>query len=707
MKKIKSIAIIGASRKKLAVGHAILKNLIDMGFPGKIYPVNPKADEILGLKCYSSVKDIPENVDMAVICIPAAAVPQVVEDCGQKGVTFAVVISAGFKEIGPEGAERERLLSRVAKKYKMRILGPNTVGFIDTHAKINATFAANAPHEGNIALASQSGAFCTAILDWSLKSGLGFSQFVALGNKVKDVGITEIDLLLQWKEDPNTKVILFYLEEISDGQQFMKVAREVSQVKPVIVVKSGTSESGARAIASHTGSLAGSDKAYWAAFKQSGVIRAMTAEDLFDYAMAFSLSEFPENDAIAIVTNAGGMGIMAADEVERSGLRLSRFKKETIDTLRKHLPPTAAVLNPVDVIGDATPERYKVAIETVLKDENVAGVVAILSPQAMTAPEDMALVVVELRKKYNKPIIAAFTGGYLMEKAHQLLIKNKVPAYVFPEQAVRAMAALVRYHKLVLDLQRERGIIEHNPVSDDIRIKVREIFTKAAMEHRTQLTEEEAKKIVSLCGIRTPRERLVRSKDEARVAAEEIGFPLAMKIVSPDIPHKTDVGGVILNITSFEELEQAYDSIIVSVSRYVPKARIIGLLVTEMLPPAREIIFGMSRDPQFGPMLMFGLGGIYVEVLKDVTFRIAPITEQQARRMIEEIKTYPLLRGVRGQKAADTDAIVDTLLKLSNLSINFPEIVEMDINPAFVFEKGNGLVALDVKMTLTHEILPH
>ncbi len=706
MKGIKSIAVIGASRNKMAVGHAILKNLITMGFPGDIYPVNPKADQILGLKCYSSVKDIPNPIDMAVISVPAVIVPQVLEECGQKKIPFTVIISAGFKEIGPEGAERERLLAKVAKKYNIRILGPNTVGFMDTHAKINATFAANSPLKGNIALASQSGAFCTAILDWSLKSGIGFSQFVALGNKIKDVGITEIDLLKQWKDDPNTKVMLFYLEEISDGQRFMEVAREVSQVKPIIVVKSGTSESGAKAIASHTGSLAGSDQAYWAAFKQSGVIRALTAQELFDLAMAFSLSEYPSGDAIAIVTNAGGMGIMAADEVERSGLRLSSFDKETITTLRKHLPPTAAVLNPVDVIGDATPERYKLAIETVLKDENVSGVVAILSPQAMTAPEDIAQVIVELRKHSKKPILAAFTGGYLMEKAHQLLIKNGIPAYVFPEQAVRSMAGLVQYQRLVTELKREKTVKRHFPVSDDLRIKVRKIFTNAALEHRTMLTEEEAKTIVSLCGIRIPKEKLVRSKDEAMIAAEEIGFPVAMKIVSPDIPHKTDVGGVVLNITSLDELFEAYDAIITNVSRYVPRARIAGLLVTEMLPPAREVIFGMTRDPQFGPVLMFGLGGIYVEVLKDVTFRIAPITEQQARRMIEEIKTYPLLRGVRGQEPADLEAIVDILLKLSDLSLNFPEIVEMDINPAFVFEQGKGMVALDVKMTLTHEILP-
>ncbi len=700
MKPPRNVAIIGASRKKTSVGHAIVKNMIDSGFEGEIYPINPKASEILGLQCYPSILKVPaETVDLAVIAVPAPIVPKVMEECGKKGVTFAVVISAGFKEVGEEGERLEKELRDVAKKYNIRVLGPNTLGFIDSHNKINASFAAQRPIKGHIAFASQSGAFCTAILDWSLTRGIGFSQFYSLGNKVEEVGIDECDLLLQWKDDPNTRVILMYLEEIRNGPRFIEIAKQVTPIKPVIVVKSGRTAAGARAISSHTGSLAGSDQAYTAAFKQSGVIRAETAQELFDLAAAFAMMPLPKGKNVAIITNAGGMGIMAADRVELQGLRMARFTNETIEKLRKVLPPTANVFNPVDVIGDAPPERYVNALKIVLVDPHVDSAVLILTPQAMTQPLVTARMICDVAQKIDKPVLAVFSGGESVEKAKEFLMSYSVPAYEFPERAVDTLAGMARHHDTILFLDKAEEYL-HIRISELKRKRIKDIIETALSEGRTTLNEHEAKEILSIYGAPVSLGKLAKSADEAVKFANELGYPIVLKIVSPQIMHKTDIGGVKLNLQSEDDVRKAFNEIMVNARKYRPNATIHGILVTPMVPPGKEIIVGMVRDPQFGPLIMFGLGGIYVEVLKDVSFRVAPISKNQALSMIEEIRSYPLLRGVRGEKPSDILGIVALIQTVSQLALDWPEIVEMDINPAFVYEQGHGCMAIDVKMTL-------
>ncbi|MHA1169227.1 MAG: acetate--CoA ligase alpha subunit [Candidatus Hodarchaeales archaeon] len=700
-----SIAIIGASRRAGSVGYAIMNNIQKSQYNGQVYPVNPKADEILGYKCYNSVKDINARIDLAVIAIPARFVPTVLEECGEKAIKAVIIISAGFKEIGHDGALLEAELGKIAKKYDMRILGPNTLGMIVTPANINASFASQMPLPGKIAFASQSGAFCTSILDWSLQKGIGFSSFVSLGNKIADVGIDETDLLGYWWDDDSTSIILFYLEGISNGQKFMREAERISQVKPIITIKSGTTAAGAKAISSHTGSLAGSDAAYDAAFIQSGVIRAQGAQQLFDFALAFSsyFRRMPKNDRIAIITNAGGPGIMATDEIERNGLQLASFTLETIEGLKKVLPPTANFYNPVDVIGDAPPSRFRDAMGVVLRDPGVDGVIIVVTPQEMTAPDELAQLIATRASMSNKPVMVVMMGGQQLENASKFLINHGVPAYPYPERAIMAMKSLIM-HAIYYQKFREDTVTKAYMTIDVSKKKIiKDLFDTVLAEGRINLTEYEAKKVVEQYDIKITRENIATDEDEAVRFAREIGYPVVMKIESPDILHKTDVGGVILNIKDDREAERAFTSIIMSSRRHVPNANIKGVLVSEMVDPKKnrhEMIVGVTHDPQFGPLLMVGFGGIFVEVMKDVSFRVTPISKVDAYSMLEDIKSYKLLTGFRGAPPSDVDDLIDVLLKISQLVNDFPQISEMDINPLFVYDKGDGTLALDVKITL-------
>jgi len=686
-----SVAVIGASRAKEKLGHGVLANLIEYGYPGQIYPINPKADEILGLKCYPSVLDVPGPIDLAIVVIPAQFVAAVLEECGQKGVKGVVIISAGFREAGREGVKRERKIVDIAKRYKMRLVGPNCLGIIDTVCPLNASFAAGMPPKGTIAFMSQSGALCTAILDWALAAGIGFSHFVSLGNKAD---VAEVDLLEAWENDPHSNVILTYIEGLPAGRKFMEVARRVTRRIPVIAVKAGTTSAGSRAVSSHTGSLAGSERAYEAAFRQSGVLRAESIQHLFDYSLAFAYQPVLRGKRIAIVTNAGGPGVMATDALEREGLSLASLSRDTIEFLRTHLPPAANIYNPVDVLGDALADRYGLALEAVLKDKNVDGVIVILTPQVMTKIEETARLVGEIAARYDKPVLGCFMGEAKVSAGIKILNEHKIPNYPFPERAVGAMRAMMDYRRW---LERPPLKVEEFEVD---REKVKEIFAQVRAEGRVTIGDAEAREIMQAYGIPIPQSKLARTPEEAVEIAEEIGYPVVMKVASPDILHKTDIGGVKLNIASATDVRDAFDLLVYRATRFMPDAEIWGCLVQEMVKEAKEVIVGMNCDPQFGPLVMFGLGGIYVEALRDVSFRVAPFSRQEAEEMIREIRSYELLKGVRGERPADIAAIVDCLLRVSQLATDFPEIVELDINPLMVKEAGGGAVAVDMRLVL-------
>jgi acetyl coenzyme A synthetase (ADP forming)-like protein len=686
-----SVAIVGASRDPEKLGYAVLANLKDGGYTGDLYPVNPKAEEILGLRAYPSVLEIPDAVDLAVIVIPYKFVPAVLEQCGQKDIAAVVVISAGFREAGREGLERERELIEIADKYDMRLIGPNCLGVIDTGTPLNASFAAGMPPGGPIAFMSQSGALGTAVLDIAMAGRIGFSKFVSLGNKAD---VSEIDLLEAWGADPDSRVILIYVEGVPDGQKFIQVARKVTRHKPVVAIKSGVTASGSRAVSSHTGSLAGSEAAYKAAFRQAGVIRATSMERIFDYARAFAYQPLMKGDRIGIVTNAGGPGILATDALEHAGLEIPRLSRETTAALSDYLPGAASAANPVDVLGDALADRYEYAVRHVLDDPNVDGLIVIVTPQAMTEIEETARAVGRMAQQADKPVLACFMGEARIDAGVDVLWQHSVPNYPFPERAAAALAAMSEYRR-----ERDRPLPEAEPcVSCPPR--VRELFDQVRAEGRVSIGDAEAWTVLESYGFTVPQSRLAKNPDEAIEIAEEIGYPVVMKIASPDILHKTDVGGVRLNLRSPDDVRDSFDLMVYRAGRYVPDAQIWGCQVQQMVSGGREILLGMSRDPQFGPLVAFGLGGIYVEALKDVAFRVAPFSHREADEMIREIRSYPLLEGVRGEQPADHEAMVDALLRISQLVTDFPEIVELDINPLMVFEEGRGAMAIDMRLVL-------
>ncbi len=686
-----SVAIIGAAREPGKLGYGVLDNVLKYGFTGRVYPINPKSDEIMGLKCYPSVLDVPDPVDLAVVVVPSRAVPQVIEECGKKGVHGAIIISAGFRESGMEGIKLERQVLDIAAQYGVRIVGPNCLGTISTHTPLNASFGAGMPPKGSIAFMSQSGALCTAILDWALAKSIGFSHFVSLGNKAD---VNEVDLLQAWETDENSRVIIAYMEGIGNGAQFMDVARRITRKTPVIAVKSGNTAAGSRAVSSHTGSLAGSEKAYHAAFQQTGVLRAASIEQLFDYSVAFAYQPPLKGRNIAIVTNAGGPGIMATDALETTGMKLAALSPQTIETLRPGLPAAANVYNPVDVIGDALADRYEHALKTVIADPNVNGLLVILTPQVYTQIEQTAEVIGRLSGTIDKPILACFMGEERVGPGIKILNNYHIPNYSFPERAVGSLKAMADYWE-----SSNQPLPKYERFTVD-RDRVTQLFDRVRSEGRFSLGDAEAREVMEAYGFAIPRSVLAKTVDEAVEAARTIGYPVVMKVASPDILHKSDIGGVRLNVRDAEQLRDLFDLLIYRAQRFMPDADIWGVQVQEMVPRGKEVIIGVNRDPQFGPLLMFGLGGIYVEVLKDVTFRIAPIARAEATDMIDEIRSYHLLRGVRGEKPSDLDAIVDAILRVSQLVTDFPEIVEMDINPLMVHEAGRGAVAVDFRFVL-------
>ncbi|MCQ2559462.1 MAG: acetate--CoA ligase family protein [Clostridia bacterium] len=690
----KSAAVVGASNKAGKVGYAVLKNMIDSGYNGKLSPINPKDPEVQGLQAYKDIKDVPEAVDLVIITVPAKAVLPVVKDCAASGVKYLIIITAGFKEIGGEAAEIEQEMIRISKESGMRILGPNCLGLIDTHTNINASFAAVSPLKGDIAFLSQSGAMLVSILDWSRSMGFGFSKVVSMGNKAD---LCEIDFIEEAANDPYTKVILCYLEDINDGPRFLDVVSKASKKKPIIILKSGVSASGAKAASSHTGALAGSDLAYDCAFKQCGVIRVHTMTELFDLATVFSKCPLPKGDKVSIISNSGGPGIIATDNVEGNGLTVARYTPETLAALREGLPPESGINNPVDVLGDARTDRYQFALETVCKDPATDVVVILLCQTATTEPIETGNVLLQYRDQYpDKPFLAAYMGGEELLKAAKMLSDNNLPTYTFPEPAVSAVGKMVTYRKY-----KEAPLVESDIL--DLKVdqqKVKDIFAAVRKDNRTVLLGSEAAHVAAAYGIPAAAVELATSPEEAVKMAEAIGYPVVMKITSPQIMHKSDIGGVKVGLKNAEEVAAAFTEIMENAAKAEPEARLYGVEVNEMKEKGTELLIGLNRDAQFGPLVGCGMGGIYVNLMKDVSFRLVQgLTIAEIKNMLAETKVYTLLKGYRGEEAKDIDAVADAVGRVARLVADFPEIAELDVNPVFAYAKG--LSAVDVKIVLS------
>jgi acetyl coenzyme A synthetase (ADP forming)-like protein len=683
----RSIAIIGASADPKKVGHAVLNNLIRFGFPGDLYPVNPSCSTILGRQTVARIADIGKPVDLAVIVIPAALVPDTLTQCADASIPVAIVISAGFKEAGAEGTRREQDLAAISRARKIRVLGPNCLGVINTAARMNATFAADMLPRGNIGFFSQSGAMGIAIMDWAIGNNIGFSKFASLGNKAD---LSETELIAYLADDPETRIILGYIEDVVDGRHFLETAARATARKPVVLLKSGGTEAGARAASSHTGALAGSDIAFDAAFKQTGVIRAAGVQDLFDTALAFAEGKVPAGDRLLVITNAGGPGIIAADTAERLKVKLPQMTRESVTEIAKRLPPNASFYNPVDVIGDATTERYAAVLEQGVKDPNVDGMLVILTPQAMTNAAETADAVIAAARSTSKPVITSFMGEARVREAIGALKRASIPNFSYPELAVKAFRRLADHHAWIT--RREEQPLRFPTDSGALQRTMEDLRARGIY----RAGEDDAAAILGAYGFRFPKKILTRTAEEAATAGRSLGFPVVMKIVSPEILHKTDVGGVKLNIRNAKEAERAFLEITTNSRRHMPEATILGVLVSEMVRGGKEIILGVTYDRTFGHLLMFGLGGIYVEVLKDVAFRVAPVTRGEAEAMVHEVRTVALLQGARGERPVDVDAVVDGLQRLSCLVTDLPDIRELDINPLVVQEQG--AVALDARI---------
>ncbi len=687
----RSIAVIGASTQKNKLGYDVFQNLAILGYKGKLFPVNPKGGELLGHPIYKKVSLIKDKIDLAVIIVPAEFVAKIVNECGKKEIKNIVIISSGFKEIGNEGIKREKALQKLIKKYDLNLIGPNCLGILNTKIKLNASFAEGMPASGNVSLISQSGAMAVAISDWAYTHNLGFSKIISLGNKA---GVNEIDLLEYLAKDRSTRVILMYLESIENGQEFMRIAQKITKKKPIIIIKSGTSDQGVKAISSHTGSLAGSDEAIKTVFKQSGIIRAKTVEDLFDYARGFSYQKTPKGGKVAIISNAGGPAIMATDSLEKYNLQLACFSQKTNNQLKKNLPQAAAVGNPVDILGDALADRYQIALKAVLKDKNVDTAVVLLTPQIITEEEKTAEVIVKFSKKYpKKTILTCFMGGKNVAEAKNLLSSKKIPNFNFPDRAIKTLKQMVNY----TEWQKEKI---YKPNNCKLRHKKtnKETIHRKLKRSKGQVEMPLLLDLLRLYDIHTPTSGIAQTQNEALQIADKVGYPVVLKICSKEIIHKTDAGGVRVNLKSAEEVKTAYKEILQKVKKYNPHAHFGGMFVQDMTTIGREVIIGMKRDPQFGPLLMFGLGGIYVEVLRDVTFRVAPISFEEAEKMVSEIKAIKLLKGIRGEKSIDFKKLASVICHVSQMVSDFPEIQELDLNPLIVREKGKDVLAIDARI---------
>jgi acetyltransferase len=685
-----TVAVLGASRNPNKVGHAFVANLIKSAFKGTIVPVNPEAQEVLGLKCYRSLEEFGGKIDLSIIVVPPRFVKDAIQASANAGAKQVIIITAGFKEVSEEGAREEEDIAQLCRSLGMRLMGPNCLGVLNTHHHMNATFAPALPPCGGISLISQSGALCVAILDWASKQKLGMGKVFSIGNKAD---LNEADFLQALAEDKDTAVVACYLESITEGNRFLRIAEEAASIKPVVVLKVGVTSAGAKAASSHTGSLAGADIAYGAAFRRSGIIRAENFEALFDYALAFASQPLPLGNRVAVITNAGGPGIMAADSAEMCGLKMVAPSAATQAKLKEFLPAAASFTNPIDVLGDAEPDRYLKSFELAQADDNIDAIVIVVTPQNMTAPLKLAE---QLGAAHHgkKPVLTAFMGGNDVELAKEKLMELGIPNYPSPDRAMGALRAMCDYNAW---RRRPPRVVTRFPVN---RRRVDRIIQMHLRTNQFQMGEVEAKEVLRAYNFNVLDGNLARTADEAVDIAERIGYPLVLKISSPDIIHKSDFGGVRLNLANAEQVRDAFDLMMLRIHGHAPNATIRGAFVEKMGQRGREVILGMTRDPQFGPMLMFGLGGIFVEVMKDVTFNLAPITAEEAMQMLKGTRSYALLEGARGQAPVDLLAIAGALQRISQLTTDYEEISELDINPFIVGPVGMQPYVADARMTL-------
>jgi len=705
----KSVAVVGASTTPGKVGHDIFVNILKGGYTGILYPVNPKARSVASVKAYPSITAIPDPVDLGIIILPPKFALSAVEDAIEKGIKGLVIVSAGFREVGGEGLAAENQIVEMCREADIRVVGPNCLGVINPlgDVRLNASFSARMPEPGNISFISQSGALCTAVLDFAADREFGFSKFISIGNKAD---VDELDLLRYLHKDADTEVIMIYLEELRRGPEFIREVKEITSgdnPKPVLVIKSGRTSAGAEAAASHTGALAGSEAVYDAIFKQSGIIRVDSIDELFDFASAFAYKnesalgklrrKVPEGNRVAIVTNAGGPGIVATDMTVSSGLRLATFHEETVEALASHLPAAANLHNPVDVIGDAAQDRYENALAAVIRDEGVDGALVILTPQSMTNALGTAEAIARIASRSHKPILCCFMGIFDVSQGVRYLQANGIPVFRFPENAAKAFGALYRYAKWL-----NRQILAPFALAHDTEVAAK-LIDSALSQGKTYLGELEGLELLECYGFTTLPTRLATSEAEAQSIADEIGYPVVMKIVSPQIIHKSDAGGVRVGIATPEDAAAAYTGIVENARNYDGKAEITGVLVQKMAPTGEEVILGANRYPVFGPLIMFGLGGVFVELFKDVVFRLAPVNRNSARRMVREIQGFALLNGFRGKPRVDTAVIERMIVGLSDMLVNHPQILELDINPLLVHAEKKGATVADCRIILAPE----
>lgn len=688
------VAIVGASREPHKLGYGIVRNLQSVRYEGPIYPVNPNEEEILGYKVYRSVGEIEGPLDLAVISVPAPAVPEQIEACGMRGIKGAIIVSGGFRETGPEGAQREKQIAEIASRYKMRIIGPNCIGTIDAHTPLNTTFVVGMPRPGDIAFVSQSGAMAAAVMDWAVGSGVGFSRIVSLGNQLD---VTEAEMLEAIGQDGKTRVVTGYIEGTSDGRKFVEAASRAAKQLPLVFLKAGRGKSGAKAVASHTGALAGDTAAYESAFRRAGVLWAHTMEELFDWGRALAWQPLPQGSRVAILTNAGGPAILAADALEDAGLQLATLTADTKAFLRRRVFAAASVENPVDILAGAGPATYALCLDALLADETVDAVAVIQAPQDWFSPLSLAEVIGEVANSplgRKKPILSVIMGLASTSEATQILHRKHIPNFAFPERIGSTLGAMYR-RKLWLD--------EQNRSTGAQQLSIDTSAAKAALSNATGewLDQDRVESLLRAYGIPVAVSSIASTADEAIKIAQRSGYPVVLKLVAEGVTHKTDVGGVALNIQNDDELRSRYSSMIDRAKKAMPAGAVKGVLVQQQIQSGVELILGVVRDPQFGPLVMAGSGGTEVELKKDVAFELSPLTPSQANAMLDRTTVGRILAGFRGKPAADREAVVDVLVRLAQLASDHAEIAEMEMNPLIVLENGKGAIAVDARVKLS------
>lgn len=697
------IAIIGASSNPTKLGYGLARNLIQSGYQGQIYLVNPRGGSLLGKSIYPSVAEVPDPVDLAVVLISAPQVPSALKACGKRGIHAVIISSGGFREIGPQGEALERECLQIAQRYSIRLIGPNCIGLLDTHLPLDTTFLPPpGPTPGDVAFISHSGAICAAVIDWASGQGFGLSRLVSLGNQVD---VNETDMLATVADDPHTRVLTLYLEGVSDGRRFLKEASKVTKRKPLIALKVGRYESGQRAVASHTGAMAGQENAYNAAFRRAGVIRADTSEEMFDWARVLAWCPLPEGRNVAILTNAGGPGVTAADALEAHKLNVAPLEQSTCSALAEHLPQAASVTNPVDMLASASPEQYATCLEILLQDPNVHSAMVILPPPPMFTAGAVAKAIIPVIYAASKPVVIALMGERLIQEAVEHFRAARIPEYRFPERAASALAVLVQRAEYFSHA--EENILRFPHVRPEV---VRTALSSPSYSLRFNggspttdewIPQKAANRILAAYGIATPHVELARTAVEAAQAARRMRFPVALKVASPEIPHKSEVGGVLLNLKDYESVARGFVAVTQNARASHPQAEILGVHVQRMIPEGQEVIVGAIQDPQFGPLVMFGSGGVEVEGLKDVAFALAPLTEGDVNYLLDSTWAGQKLRGFRNIPPADRNAVRNTLIRLGQLAADFPQFTEIEINPLRVLPEGEGAFAVDVRIRCT------